>query len=482
MYQSRLVKYILQLTPKEKETFHQFVISPYFNQHKKTIALLKIIQAGEDNPKKKLEKHKVFKKLFPGLAFEEQKLHNTMSYLMKLYHRFLAYQYFEEQDFQEQLYTLEAAYFNNQFDLFKNRANQLQKLLNKHPVQNSHIHHIRYRLNYLLGGYETGYVNRSNTAYFQQMSDYLDEYYISEKLKHTCTLVGHMIVMNTQYNFGFLDDLLNYIQSNWETYENKPSITPFYTILMMFREEEHEVYYNQLKTKLEMVVQRLSEAEVHEIYDFAFNYCIQQIGRGENRYQRELFSLYQQGIENGALLDNGILSEWNYKNITTLGSALKEFEWTKNFLEKYKEKLPEQTRENAYNFNLARFYYSQKLYDDTFSLLLHVQFTEVQYHTGATEILIRSYYELEDYEALLSLLETFRIYVIRNRKMTTVKKKGYTNYCRFAKKLVLLKNSRFIHSKQAYQEKIKTLLKKIQETPNVLSKQWLVQECQEEVT
>lgn len=482
MYQSRLVKYILQLSNKEQETFQQFVISPYFNQHKKTMALLKIILAGSDYPEKKLAKEKVYKKLFPSQAFDEQKLHNTMSYLMKLYHRFLAYQYFADQPFQEQLYTLEAAYFSNQFDLLKNRANQLKKTLDKHPIQNSHIHHIRYRLSYLLGGYETGYVNRSNTTYFQQMSDLLDQYYISEKLKHTCTLVGHTIVMNTQYDFGFLDDLLTYLRKNWGNFEDQPSIAPFYTILMMFREDDHEIYYEQLKVKLENAVQRLSETEIHEVYDFAFNYCIQQISRGENQYQRELFYLYQQGIENGALLDNGILSEWNYKNITTLGVGLNEFAWTKNFLERYKEKLPEQTRDNAYNFNLARFYYSQRLYDETFSLLLHVQFTEVQYHTGATEILIRSYYELEDYEALLSLLETFRIYVIRNKKMTTVKKKGYTNYCRFAKKLVLLKNSRTIHSRTAYQEKIKTLLKKIQETPNVLSKQWLVQESEKEIT
>ena len=108
---------------------------------------------------------------------------------------------------------LNATYFNNQYDLFKNRANLLQKSLDRNPIKNSHSHHVQYRLNYMQGGYETGFVNRSNTTYFQKMSDNLDQYYISEKLRHTCTLLGHTIVMNTKYDFGFLDELLNYLKN-----------------------------------------------------------------------------------------------------------------------------------------------------------------------------------------------------------------------------------------------------------------------------
>lgn len=477
MHQSRLIKYICQLSLKEREEFHRFVISPYFNQHKKTILLLEVILKGIDAPEKKLTKEKVFKKLYPKMEYDEQKLYNTMSYLLKLYHRFLAYQYVEQKPFWEQLYTVEKAYLNHQFDLFKNRANQLNKAIEKYPVVNSHTHYVKYRLNHLLGAYETANTNRADSTFFQIMSDHLDAFYAAEKLKRSCTLLGQMLVMNTHYDFKFLDNLLEYIKKHWKNYENEPSIAAFYNILMMLKESDNEAYYNEIKTMLGDTVKQLFPEEVHELYNFAFNYCIQQIGKGDNRYQRELFQLYQQGLENGALLNNNILSEWDYKNIATLGSALKEFEWTKNFLEQYKEKLNEGIRENAYNYSLARFYYGQKMYKETFATLLHVQFTEVLYHTGATELLIRSYYELEDYEALLSLLETFRIYVIRNKKMTTVTKKGYTNYCRFAKKLVLLKNSRFTLTKQGYLDKMTSLNKKVSETPNIINKQWLLREC-----
>ena len=46
MEQSKIVKYIQELTPKSRDRFHQFVLSPYFNQHKQTTQLVEIVLCG----------------------------------------------------------------------------------------------------------------------------------------------------------------------------------------------------------------------------------------------------------------------------------------------------------------------------------------------------------------------------------------------------------------------------------------------------
>ena len=81
MEQSKIVRYIQELSRKEQDKFHQFVLSPYFNQHKKTTALLEIIL---EKPKVLAQRKRLFGSLFPGETFEEQKLHNLFSYLKKL--------------------------------------------------------------------------------------------------------------------------------------------------------------------------------------------------------------------------------------------------------------------------------------------------------------------------------------------------------------------------------------------------------------
>jgi len=476
MDQSRLIKYIQELTPKERERFRDFVLSPYFNQHKKTCQLLELILDRVDRKGEKgLAKEAVFKKLFPKEDYDEQRLHNLMSYLKKLYHKFLSQQYMEGLDFQEQLFTIEFAYANNRFDLLINRSKQLEKNLSAHPYHDAHYFHANYRLNYLLG-YYSGNHDRSGSEIFQKMLNNLDQYYVVEKLRNCCHLTANMLMMNTHYKFLFIDEVLEHVRKNEDNCRDDHAILLYYTILMSMQEEGNPMHYEQLKTILDQHIERLNTGERSDLYTFSINYCIRKINAGESNYQRELFDLYKSGLKTGLLLNNGLLTEWNYKNITALGCSLKEFEWTEKFIQEYKDKLLGSRRDNAYNYNLAHLYYNKKMYNEALSALLLVQFSDVMYHLNTTFLLLRTYYALRDTEALLSLIETFRIYVIRNQKMTVDQKRGYTNFLRFAKKLVLLKHHASTYSRKVLEEKLSTLREKVLNTENVINRYWLVEE------
>jgi hypothetical protein len=479
MLQSRIVKHIQSLTTKEREHFRQFVSSPYFNQHDKTKELLSIILDYIDTRPKLLEKERVFKKLFPKAPYDEQQLYNVMSYLKKLFHRFLSQQYFEQSPYKEQLYTLEASYDTHQFDVFTNRSKHLKKRLTNVQIKDANYFFTEYRINHLLGYYGANYKDRSETNTFQKMLDYLEKYYIVEKLRNCCHLVANSMMLNTSYNFRMLDYVLQYIEENWEEYQQERSIKMYYLSLMSMRSESKAQYYEQMKEMLGEDIHLLSEEEGRGLFVFAYNYCIKQINAGQSEYFQELFQLYKQGLRQGLLLDKGVISEWDYKNIANLGARQKEFEWTEQFLHEYMEKLPAKSRENAYNLNLGQLYYHKEMYGDALSALLLVKFTDVKYHLSTTFLLLATYYALKDTEALLSLIETFRIYVIRNRKMTTEQKRGYANFLRFTKKLVQLKHHADTYSKSSLQTKLEALATKIEGTQNVIAKYWLLEKCRE---
>lgn len=476
-HQSKIVRYISEIPVRDRERFYQFTCSPYFNQHDKTRELLEIVLEYIDKPNGQMDRDKLFGRLFPGEEQDEQKLHNVMSYLKKLYNRYLAYQYLESQPLREQLFTLESAYEVNQFDLLTNRAKQLEKAIEQYPYHNGDYHFVSYRFNSLVAFYSGGYVDRSKTDSFQKMLHHLDRFYIVEKLRNCCHLVANMMLFSTSYDFGFLEELLVYVQKNLDTFENDTSILLFYTILMTMREESNPVHYERLKDILSNKMDRITAAEGRDLYNFANNYCIRQIKMGHGQFHRELFNLYQQGLNTELLLNNGLISEWDYKNVITLGCNLKEFVWTEQFIQDYKDKLLASRRENAYNYNLANFYYNTKQYDNALEVLRDVQFTDVTYHLSTTFLQLRIYYDLKDTEAFHSLIETFRIYVIRNRKMTTAEKKSYTNLLRFAKSLATIKHNASTFSKKTLEEKLTALRKKVEDTDNVVNKQWLLEEC-----
>lgn len=477
MESSKLVKYLDEISPKDRERFRQFVLSPYINQHQKTTELMDILLDAIDRGVTALDKKKVYAKLFPRETYDEQQLHNVMSYLKKLYHKFLAYQKFENSSFQEELFALEAAFESNQFDLLKNRGKQLEKTLSRHPHRDFKLFYANYKLNSLLAYYGGHYEDRSNPENFQRMLDNLDLFYLAEKLRHVCHLTANMMIMNTQYHFRFLDEILVHIRENWDDFKDVDAIIVYYTILMSMKEEQNPEHYQKLKEILDTKIDSLGLIEQSDLYTFLTNHCIRQINLGGSDYHSELFQLYKLGLRTGLLLDHGLLSEWNFKNITVLGCSLKEYEWTEQFIFDYKDKLPGKHRDNAYNYNLAHLYFNKKMYNEALDALLLVQFTDVKYHLSTTFLLLRTYYELRDTEALLSLLETFRIYVIRNKKIATDEKRGYTNFLRFAKRLVLLKHQANTYSKQNLNEKLTDLHSKIDQTKNVINKFWLLEEC-----
>ncbi len=477
MAKSKIVQYVEALNPKQKERFRQFVNSPYFNQHKKTQQLLDVLIKQLNRKKPNISKEFLFKQLYPQEKFDEQKLFNVMSYLKKMYQKFLAYEYVESHETKTELLTLEAAFKHNRgASLLKNRARYLEKKINDDPQKDYQYYFTNYRINYLLGFHEDEYSGKDKQVALQKMLTNFDLYYMSEKLKMCCLLYGNKITSNRDYEFYFLEELLAYIRGNWDKLKENIVIKLYYHILMSQMEEDVE-HYKKLKEILEHEFQYLNKEDQKNLYDAAQNYCTTRFNKGEYHYINDLFELCQLGVKTKMLLADGYISEWDYKNTTTIGGVLQKFDWTEQFLEDFKQYLPAHKRENAYNYNRANLFFHQKKYDKVQRALLNVQFTDVKYHINSTILLLRTYYKTGDTEALLSSIETFRIFIMRNKEITTNQKRGHTNFLRFKKKLALLKHNHDFYATAEYEKKLAKLKTDIEKADPVMNKYWLLEEC-----
>jgi len=478
MRQSRLVKRLENLDSRQKEQFSKFVNSPYFNQHDKTVKLLNLIFIALEKQKPtNLERAKIFQKLYPQEKYEEQKLHNVMSYLMRLYHRFLALQRFEGQEFEESVSTLEQAYKESELDVFTNRSKLFEKTIKDHLTTDSHYYLSVFRYHTLRRDYHIQNVKRADQESGQKWIDALDDFYVLEKLRQSCNLKAHEMIMNTSYDFTLLTPMMQHIAVNWEHYQQSPTIAAYYTILKMLDDSNNPEHYQQLKQLLLEYSDAYTYEHLNELYNFASNYCILKINTGNVDFQSELLDIYKQTVKTETVLRNGKIAGWDYKNISTLGCHLGEFNWTYHFIESHKDKLIQSHQNNAYNYSLAYYHFTKKDYDEASALLLQVQFTEMQYHMGGNLLLMRSYYELENIDALFSLLESMRIYIIRSQKMTTKEKRGYKNLLRFAKKLVTIKSDKIAMTQKEFLKKMNKLQDEIDGTDNIYAKSWLVSKC-----
>lgn len=204
------------------------------------------------------------------------------------------------------------------------------------------------------------------------------------------------------------------------------------------------------------------------MFTFALNHCVKRINMGHTEYNKELFELYKVMIEKRIIFNNDILSPWTYKNIASVGLRLKEYEWTKGFIDTYHENVDEAYRDSAYAYNLAYYHFSQGEYKEALWKLHEVEFNDVFFHLDTKTMLLKIYYELDDVEPLLSLIDAFKVYLKRNKHISGYMKTSYRNLIKFVQKSLRLPSGD--------KDKWKRLKEEVNQVKHVASFTWLIEQ------
>lgn len=478
MHKSRLITLIKTLSPAEMRRFDTFAASPYFNTQERLLALWRFLhQATPDFPPQLVNRKKAFALMYPGETFEEQKVHDQSSALLKLLERFLAQQVFEEESYEYEIKHL-AGLQGKAPDLFSRRFQQASKRMESLPVRDGAYHLAQLQLAQM-GDNMGGKLRMRNAqeSLVQSMS-YLDIHFLATKLRTLCELLNRQKIVQTEYSVAMMDEIESFLYRPDNPYQDIPVVAIYFQVYLMLS-NSGETHFRELLTLLDAHNGKFQQREAYSLYAYAQNYCIRQINSGNPAYMEELFQIYQRLLDTQLLLQAGILPHEHYKNITTVGLRLKHFAWVESFLEQYKPRLEQEIRENAYTYNLAVFYMEKGAFKQAMRHLQQVSFTDVYYDLSARAILLRVYYELQEDDSLGYLVHAFRAFLKRNKLISQQHSKNILNLIRFVRQLSRLRQRKpFLE-----QEEFKNRLQKIQEAVKVSSgisnANWLRSKIQE---
>jgi hypothetical protein len=253
---------------------------------------------------------------------------------------------------------------------------------------------------------------------------------------------------------------------NFTEYTSEPAAIMLKNSLEVLRNPHEMAAFDQLKTQMRQHSSLFSASEARDIYMSAINYCIRRHNQGEKQFTKEALNLYKEALEKDLLLENGILSKYTYGNINNLAHLVGESHWAKSFLETYRHALPTADRENVYKYNIAIHHFRNSAYSHTLELLRNIEFTEVLINLDVRKMLVRSYFELGEWQALTSLLDSFRAYLRRLKKIG-YHRESYLNLIKFTPRV-----EKAMRSNKATRI---ALAKKISETKYVAEREWLIQ-------
>ena len=468
---SKLSEILSSIPQKEWRELKEYVSSPFFNKNRHLVDLLDVIYKALFYQKKEFPTKKyVWGKLFSDEPFKEQRLFILMSKLDKLCSDYINYQYFKQNDLTYQMFMLRASlsrripkHFKQ---TFKNTEDNLEKQLKKNPKY--HYHDYFLRQDYLLR-VEEDFDHHQNARKRNVIGviQSLDNYYLVTKLRYLCIFLNRKDLLQveeqTEIN-AFLDYLDQFDLS-------KLVILRMYQLtLLTLMNPEIEGNYHTLKALLNEHQNNLSKQEKEEFYLYLQNYLIKKLNAGKVMY-RDLFLLYQDMLENVLLIKGGSLNLQYFKNIVTTALRLEEFEWVQKFIVENYKKLPKADQDDAFCYNMGNMYFYQQKFHEAMINLLQVKSRNLSYYLGAKSILLKSYYELGEQEALFSLTHSFGIYIRRNKIMSDSSKRNYLNMVKFFKRLSKLPKGNL--------KKAERLLEKLNETSHVMEKQWLLRKIRE---
>lgn len=429
----------------------------------------RVLDMFRNQSEKITSRKKIHNYLFKDEKFNDKRIRYLLTDLNKVLLDYFSYKQLTKDSGQQQVLLLQELSERGCRKVFEKTHNkELKKLKDKGRVDPEALYH-QYKLQSLKAKYELESGKRSST-FFEESSISLDNYFVAKKLQISAEKINLNYILKKDWSDPFLRNIIEQIDKG--LFKENPYIELYRLIIRSLTEQENETVFEELKSKIPSLISQLSSSELSDLYQYLLNYCIRRINAGSLNFQDELLGVYKSALEHGALLTDGRLSQWDFKNVVTIALRTKQIDFAREFIHGYKPYLPPKQRTNALAYNLANLHFAESEYKAAIKQLQKVDLDDVFYRLDARSILLKSYYELDDTDALFYHATAFQSMLRRNRKVSEHQRSLYLNLIKHTVSL----------SKAEDTSKLLQIEHRVQENPNVADLRWLEEKIAEKMT
>ena len=475
MLNSKLATLLRSLDGHALNRFRKYLNSPYFNENQELIILFDqlepLIKKSQKEPDTIFQKEQLWRCVFPRMAYNDMHFRRLCSDLNKQLEQYLIHDNTRQKPMRELVHLLDVLNQPALHKHFRATLRQIRALEERSPLRNSTYHYTKFLTETYCHTHIEKLGNKSQDFQNLRQADYhLDCFYIIYKLKNYCDSLGYSKMLSVESKIDLPAGYLDSIEQG--PYFEEPAVKAYFLVAKMLLYPEEEIHFQELKNLLEQKSPHFNQEELDVLYIHLKNYCIStKINSGRHEYFNELFEIFQSLIEKGIIFKNDLLLPQDYKNIITVGVHVKAFDWVEDFIQKYTERLPKDNQENARIYNLAKVYFHQEDYEKVIEQLREVEYKNLVYALGGKLMLLKTYYELKELDALDSLIDSFRVYLRRNKLISREVRQQYMNVLRFVKKLSALPSRE--------RQLIDKTKQQIVNCKALASKQWLLDKVDE---
>lgn len=474
MTDSKIYIVLTHFDKVEQNRLRKYIRSPYFNVNETLMIFYDILieHINKNGKAEVLTKEVIWRKLYAKEAFNDVRFRKLGSDLLKLVEGYLAQEIYDENLLFQASNLIEAVSRKKIDRLFNSSIRNAQLITEQRLLRPSSFYYYQYLIEKNYYDLMDVDIKRSEKSNVERIINSLDEFYLAEKLKWYSSLLSRQNLVSHEYQLLFIDEIIAHVKKY--QYKDVPPVSVYFHAFLTQSENENEQHYYSLIEDLNKNLDYLPKNELYHLYTYAINYCISKINKGKSEFLREFLNLVKHLLDNDILISEteaGILNPWHFKNIVLIALRLGEYDWTERFIKNYKDKLPADSRENAVSYNLALVYFYQKKYEKVIEQLREVEYQDLSYNLGSKSMLIAIYYEQDEFEALLSLADTFKTYLNRHKDINEKMRMNYINYIQFVRKMTKIM--------PGDSKAVEQLRQEVRDAKGVASEKWLLEKLAE---
>lgn len=437
LYSNKVFQTLEYLESGEIKRLLRYLKSPYFNHSKTLVKLCELLLLQIERGKDGFSKETVWRKLFPVDSYDDVNFRKYCSDLLGLIEDFMAQEAIQQDPGRLALETLKFVSARKIGPLYNSAVQSARTALESQPYRSTAIYLKSVLLEqqyYALMDFDFKLNVHSN---IETISRNLDIYYFSEKLKLYCTALSRRKISNVAYELAFTDEIVQLL----ETYpkEEAPELAIYYYSYKTLEDDSDVSHYFKLRALLDQYGATMPRLEAIQIFDSALHYCTGKLNQGDRVFLQEYFDLFQLALDQKIFLYKNEFSSWRFNNANGVALRLGKLDWAEHFVEQYRQYLPANERQNTYSFNLARVFLYKKQYEKVLNLLQNVEYEDIGFNLISKTMLILTYYELDEFEALLSHIEAFKVFINRQKDLAETRKLVYLNLIKYVRRLIRLR-------------------------------------------
>lgn len=438
MKNSKLINILKALDPVETRQFYRYVRSPFFTKSEDALKLYKYIRKfypDFDTPK--LERERVYAKLFPNSKYNGPKLRNLILKLTKILEDYLIYVKCQQASFAKKKMLTQIYGERNMYGLFEKNTKDLLQELEEQPFRGADFFYDRYSLQRYFYFHPNTPKQGEVVNILKNSLRNLQEHYQIERLQIGLDLTNRERIYAEEHNFKLTD---------LKVPQSKTLLSQLLQELIILSERNpnscskaKEASFFQAKKLFIENIQQISSNNRLGILTALVNFAIWRTPM-QSKYIKESYDLYRFGLRTKLLLVENEISNVFFLNICVLGSKLKDFDYVEDFILQYESFLNETTRSEIKALALSFLYYHKAKYAELIKILENFRFSNVLYKVNATSLLLRTYYQIYEqdpsyYKLVIAKCRTFRRFINNIDILNDAKKEPYLNFTSLLRKI-----------------------------------------------